>query len=131
MRPRGRRVRWGSLGSLGWALVVIGFVRGRWVHCAAPFGVVCFVLGNWVRWGESLGSFGDARFFGVRPGCRGVRSGSMGSLGCALLVAFFFQGRWVHWVAHLGSSGSFGVAGFIGVRPGGRRVRSGTLDSLS
>ena len=55
--PGGCCLRWGSLGSLCWALVVIGFVRGRWVHCGPPFGVVCFVRGNWVHWGapwESL-----------------------------------------------------------------------------
>ena len=48
-------------------------------------------------------------------------------MGCALLVAVFFQGRWVHWVAHWRW---FGDARFIGVHPGGRRVRSGTMDSL-
>ena len=51
----------------------------------------------------------------------------MGSMECALLVPVFFQGRWVHWVAHWRS---FRDAGLIGVYPGGRRVRSGTLDSL-
>ena len=48
-------------------------------------------------------------------------------MGCALLVAVFFPGRWVHSVAHWRSLGD---AGFIEVQPGGRRVRSGTLDSL-
>ena len=116
VRPVGCPLRSGSLGSLGWALVVIGFVGGCCVDCGAPFGVVCFVRGNWVNGGspwESLGSFGSVRFIGLGPGghrvrsgslgslgsaigvvgCRWVRSGSMGSLGCALLVAVFFHDR--------------------------------------
>ena len=74
---RDRWVDWGApsgSGSLGCSLVVIEFVRGRCVHCV---GVVCFVRCNWVLWGthrEWLGSFGIARFIGVRPYGRRVRS---------------------------------------------------------
>ena len=41
--------------------------------------------------------FGLVGFSGLRSvGCR-VRSGWLGSLGCALGVVRFFRGRWVEW----------------------------------
>ena len=76
-----------------------------------------------VLWGAPWGSSGSFRVSGFIGKCPMGSLGSMGLLWCALLVAVFFQGRWVHWVAHRGSSGAFGVARFIEVRPGGRRVR--------
>ena len=75
VRPGGCRLRWGWLGSLGCSLVVIGFVRGRWVHFV---GVVCFVRLNWVHWCAPwvwLGSFSVSGFLGVRPGILRDRSG--------------------------------------------------------
>ena len=82
---------WGSLHSLGYALGVVGIVRGRTV-----------------QW--------------VRPGASQVRSGSLGSLGCALGV-----GRWVHLGELWGTFRSFAVAWFIGVRHCSRRVRLGFI----
>ena len=49
--PESRGVYSGSLGSLGYALIVVGFVRGRSVHLGAPFWVVRFIRGFWVRTG--------------------------------------------------------------------------------
>ena len=37
-RTGGRRVHPCSLGSLGYALVVVGFIRGRWVHSGSQWG---------------------------------------------------------------------------------------------
>ena len=74
------------------------FVRSHWVHYGAPFGIVEFVQYHWIHWGalwESLGSFGVARFIGVRTGDRHVCSGSLGTLGCALGVVGFLLGHLV------------------------------------
>ena len=95
---------------------VVGFVRGRKVYLGAP-------------WGTSA-LFGDAGFFEMRPWCRRVLSGSLGSLGYALGVVGFVRGRWVHLGGHGGSSGPVGVAWYIGMRPGGRWDRLGSLGSL-
>ena len=38
VRPWGRSVHPGSFGSLGYALWVIGFSRGRLVHSGGPWG---------------------------------------------------------------------------------------------
>ena len=79
MRPAGQWVHSGSLGSLGCAQVVLGFIRGHRVPAGAPWklsagsldshgcaaGVVGVIQGRWV----------DA----VRPEGRGVHSGSLGS----------------------------------------------------
>ena len=65
------------LSSLVYALGVIGFIRGRWVHSVSPWG--------------SLGSSGVVRFTRVRPGCRCVHLGSLGSLMFALGVVGFIQ----------------------------------------
>ena len=56
VRPGGRRVHPGSLGSLGRALGVVGFIRGNWVNWGAPWG--------------SSDSSGVTGLTGVRPGCR-------------------------------------------------------------
>ena len=87
-----------------------------------------FFRGRWIHWGArlmSLGPFGDACLIGVHPGDSGVRSGSPGSLWCALGVVGFVRGRWVHSGATCGSSGSSSV---ISVRYGGHRsVRGGWI----
>ena len=77
MHPRCRRVRPGSLGSLGCALGVVGFIRGRWVHLVRPGGCRVHPV--------SLGSVGCVlRAFGFRsvhwgvPWCRRVHPGSFG-----------------------------------------------------
>ena len=98
MRRWGRRVYPGSLGSLGCTLMVVGFIRGRWVPWDVPW---C-----------SLGLSGVARFTGVRSvGCRvypvscfhwGAPWGSSGSSGVAGFIGLrpevvgFIR---VHWVA--------------------------------
>ena len=130
VRPGGRRVRSRSLGSLGCALRVIGFVRGCWVRrvCRLVRSVsLGFALGTLVLSGSlrSLGCaqrvIGFAGFIVVPPG---VRSMSLRSLGYALVVVGFVRCRSVHWGAPWGSSASFGVAGFS---PEGRQVRFGSL----
>ena len=64
-----------SLSSLGFALGVVRFIRGRWVHAMAPW------------W--SLGSFGVVEFTLVRHGWRWVDPESLGSLRFTLgLVGF-------------------------------------------
>ena len=118
VRPGGRRVRlvhWVRPGSLldrsggltGCALRIAGFFLCRWVH--------------WVAHWLSSGLFGVTGFIGKRPGCRRVRSGlwihlvrsgSLGSLVCALecsgrlgllgyalRVVGFVRDRWVNWGA--------------------------------
>ena len=121
VRSEVRRVRSGSMGSLGCAMWdvgigsvgVVGLVRGHWVHLGLP-------------WGTS-GSLGLSGIIGLCLGVHRVCSGSMSSLGCALGVVVFVGGRWVHLGALWGTFGSFGLAWFIVVRHGSRRVR---LDSL-
>ena len=56
-----RRVRLGSQSSLGYALAVIGFIRGRWVHSCTTKG--------------SSDSSGVSEFIGVHPWCRKVHLG--------------------------------------------------------
>ena len=88
-----------GIGSLGCALSIVGLVRGHWVHLGVPL--------------RKSGLFGFAGFIGVCPGGHQDCSGSMGSLGCAVV-----------------SSYSFEVDGCIWVRCGGRPVRSVCLGSL-
>ena len=80
VRPGGRRGRSESLGQLWCALVVVGFVRVRWVNWGALWRrrvrslSLCSLgcaLGRWVRSGSVIG---------VRSGVRLV---SLGSLWCA------------------------------------------------
>ena len=97
VRPGGCRVRWGSLGSFGLALVVVRFGRCRRVHRDPP----------WV-------TFGVAGFIGVWPGRHWLRWGSYGLLDCAL--GSRWSGLWVNSEAPRRSSDSFGIPGFIGVR---------------
>ena len=77
--------RWvhpGSLGSLGFALGVVGFIRGHWVDEGAPW--------------RSFSSSGVVVFTRVRPGCRWVHSVSLDSLGFGLGVVGFMRGRSFH-----------------------------------
>ena len=68
----------GSLDSRGCALVVSGFIRGRWVHADTP--------------SRSSGSFVDVRFTLARPRGRRIHSGLFGSRACALQVVGFIRG---------------------------------------
>ena len=126
-----RRDRSGSLGSWGYALVYVEFVRVRCVRWDTP-------------WGMS-GSFGVAGFIGVRLGGRQDRLGSKCSFGCApgIVVSFvvsvfivvrpggrrvrswtlrnalrvvgLVRCRWFYWGAPWGSTGSLGYAlGVVG-----------------
>ena len=144
--PWGHWVNPWLFGSLGFALVIIGFMRGRWIHLRSrwlllgssgvvgitrvPARVVGFIRGRWVRWGSRWGSlslFGVVAFTRVRAGGRWVHSGSLGSSGC----------RWVRSGSPLGLLGSLyrwldscAVIGFIWVRTGGCWVHSRSLNSL-
>ena len=129
LRSDCRRVRSGSLGSLGCALRFL-LRWGLLCSLGCALGVVEFVRGRWVHWGATW--------------ARRVRSGSLCSLGYALGVigfvrcrwihcgapfdvVWFVQGHWIHWSTPWES---FGVARFIGARPVGRRVCSGSLSTL-
>ena len=126
MRPGGRRVNSGSLGSLtvhpgtldslGCVLLVEPFSRDRWVHWGAPWG--------------SSGSSGVAWVTGVRNRGRCDNSGWLGSLLCALGVVGFIRVCRFHWVAPRGSSGSSAFVAFIWVRPCGRRFHPWSLGAL-
>ena len=132
-----------SLGSLGCALGIVGFVRCRAAHWCTPWSSGSFAVSGFIgkRPGGSFGvagfigvrpggrrvRFGVAAFIVLRPGCRKVRSRSLGSLGCALVFVGLVGGSRVHWGSPWGSSGSFGVAR---VHPGGHRDRSGSLGCL-
>ena len=117
VRSERRSVHPGSLGTLGGALVVVGFIRGHLVHPGySILGVVGFIRGRWlhsgVPWG-SLRSSGIVGFTAVRPGCSG-----------------FIRGRWVHLGSLWRSFGSSGVVELTRVRPGGHSVHPGSLGSL-
>ena len=74
--------------------------RGRWVRSRAPLG--------------SLILSGVVEFTRVRPKCRWVYLGSLGSLTRALGVVGFIRGRWIYWRAPLWSlvyPGSLGLLG--------------------
>ena len=128
VRPGGRWIHQGSLGSLGFAFGVVVLIRGCWIHSSS-------------RWG-SLGSSGFVGFTRVRAGVVGfnpVRAGSrwvhpgslsslLGVVGCALWVVGFMRGRWDHSDLPWGSLGSSEVVGFTLV---GRWVHPPSLGSLS
>ena len=100
VRPGSRRVHPGLQDSMGFALGVIGFIRGRW--------------------GASSGAAG------VRPRYCWVHPVSLDSFGPAQVIVGFIRGRSVHCGAPRGSSGSIGLAG---VRHGNRREHAGSLGS--
>ena len=79
MRSGGRRVRPGSLGSLGCVLGVVRYIRNRWVN-----------------WGAPWGSSGSSGVIAVCTLGRRVIPGSLGSLGCALGVVGFISVLSVH-----------------------------------
>ena len=102
------------MGSLGFALGVLGIMRGRCVHSRS-------------RWG-SLGSSGVVGFTLVRAGVRWVHSRSLGS---------FIRDRWVHSVSPWGSLSflwwslsSTAVVGFTWVLPGDRWVHPVSIGSI-
>ena len=110
MRPGGRLVHPGSLGSLRCALVIIGFIRVRLVHSGAL----------WAALG-SCGSFGSSEvvwFIRVHPAGVGF-----------MFVVGIVRGRWVHSSAPWGSLCSSVVVGFTRVRPVGRLVHAASLGS--
>ena len=74
MRSERRSVHQGSLGTLGGALVVVGFIRGRLVHPGSYIlGVVGFIWGRWVHSGSHCGSLGSSGVVGFIQGCPGGR----------------------------------------------------------
>ena len=139
----------GSLGSLGFALVVVGFIRGHWLTSGSSWGylglsrVVGFsrdcTVGRWVHpWsldslGFALGVVGSSsvvRFTQISLGGEWVHPGPSGPLGFAQGVVGFIRGCWVNSRSALGWLGSSGVVGFSRVRAGGRWVHPGLLGSL-
>ena len=70
---------WGSLGSFGCAMWVVGYILIRWVYSGSPW--------------TSSRSFG---FIRERPGDHWDYSGSLGSLMNAQGVVGFNRVRWVH-----------------------------------
>ena len=88
VRAGGRWVHAGSLGSLGFALgvvwfalVVVRFMSGRWIHLGSPW------------W--SLGSSWVIGFTRISPGGRWVHPRSLDSSEFAMVVVGFIYGRWV------------------------------------
>ena len=127
VRPGGRWVHlqslgpwhspWKSLGSLGVALRVVGFMRGRWVHSGSPWG--------------SFGSSWVVEFTRIRFEYRWLHPEPLGSLLFALVLVGFIRCRWVHSDSYqVGSLGSSAFVGFTSVRLGGRLVRRRSLGSL-
>ena len=132
-----RRFHPGLLGSLGCALGIVRFIRGRWVHRGAPWwssgssGVAEFIgvdgfIGvlSWVRQVPPGSCTGFIRvrpvgrrflpaLIGVRPGGRWVHPVSLNSLG-------FHSGSLSSLGYAVGSCGSAGVAELIWVCPNGR-----------
>ena len=145
VRPRGRWVHPGPLGSLVYAMGVIGFIcggtwvrlGGRWVHSEAcrwvylvshryALGVVGCIRGCWDHpvslgsLGSALGSLNSCRVVGSIRGHR-VHSGApWGFILCS----------WVHSYAPWGSLGSSEVVEFTQLHPGGRWVHLWSLASL-
>ena len=77
-----------------------------------------------------MGTSGVVRFTWVHTVGRCVHPGSLRSLGFAMGVVVFIQGRWVHSESSWRSLGSSGAAGFTSVRPAGRWVHLWLLRSL-
>ena len=88
------------------ALGVVGFMCGRWVHFVSPWG--------------SFSSSGVIGFTRIRPRGRWVHPSSLDSLRFAMGVVGFVRVRWVGFT--LGPLGSSGV-----VHAGGRSVHSCSL----
>ena len=86
VRPGGRRVHPGSLGSLTCALRFVGFIWRRWLYSCALSSIVCalgvvgFIRGRWIHSGVPWGSIGSSAVVGftrVRPEGRRVHPGSL------------------------------------------------------
>ena len=112
------------MGSLAFALGVVGFIQGPLIHSGS-------------RWG-SLGSSWDVGITRVHAGVVGFIRGRWvhssprwGSL-CSLVFAMGVVAwdRWVHSGSRWGSLGSSGVVGFTRVRAGVCWVHPGSLVSL-
>ena len=144
MRPKGCWVHPGPLGSLVYALGVVGFIRGgtrvqpgcRWVHpgCLAShgsaLGVVGFIRG---RWGHSVAPWGSE--FILRSWVHsGARFRSSCSSGVVRFTRVSPRCRCVHQKPFASLVYALGVVGFIwgGTRvcPGGRWVYPGPWCSL-
>ena len=130
VRPGGRWVYPGALGSLGFAVGVVGSVVR---FTLVPLGVVGFIRGLLVHlrsiWG-SLFSSTDIGFTGVCPGGRWIHPGTLGSLGFSLVIVEFIRGHRVHSGSHCGSFGSSRVVGLTRISPGGRWVHPRSFGSL-
>ena len=116
--------RWVQPGSLGSVVFTLGVDGGRCVHFA--LGVVGFILGRWVHSGLRLGPLGSSGVVGFTCVRDGVHQGLLGSLGFALVLFGFIRVRRVRSGSSLGSLGSSGVVGFTPVRLGSRWVHSGS-----
>ena len=98
------------LGSSGYALVVVQFIRGRCVHRGAlwessgsslgssrcALGTEKLIRGRWVQLDAPLwlsASSGFAGFIRVCTCGRRIHTGSLGSLGCALGNVAFIRDR--------------------------------------
>ena len=92
IRPWGRWLLPGSFSLLEFALVVVGFIRGRLEHWGLP----------WVL----LRTTGVVGFTWVRTGGRCAHKGMLGSLRFALRFDAFIQGGWVLSDSLRGSFGS-------------------------
>ena len=75
-------VHHGSLGTLAYALGVVGFIRGRWVHSRAPWG----------SWSSSQ----VVEFTHGRTRGRWVPPGTLNSFARAVEVVVYIWGRLVH-----------------------------------
>ena len=121
VRAGGRWVHPGSLGSVGFALGVVGFIRGRWIPSGSPWGSFGSLGGRWVQvvgftWLLSVG--------------RCVHPWSFRSLGFSLGVVGYIRGRWIYSGSLCGPLSSSGVVGFTRFRPRCHWVHPGSLDSL-
>ena len=134
VRPKGCWVHPWPLGSLVYALGVVGFIqggtrvqpgcrRGVWLHTGAPWGSLGLsgVVGVTRLHHGGRSSSCAVGFTRVRASGLRVHPGLLGSLGCALDVAGFIKNRSLHsstpWVS-LGLSGvalgyALAVVGFI------------------
>ena len=111
-----------SVGSIPYALGVVWFIRGHWVHYTLKsrsvhlWSLARALASVWFIWGCSVHSRAPWR--------------SMGSLAHAPGVAGFIRDRWVHSCSPLRWMCSSMVVSFNWVYSCGRRVHPGYLRSL-
>ena len=132
------------------ALGVVGFIRGRWVHSGSHWEslgstrVVGFIRCRWFQSGSARGSLSSSGVIAFTLVCRRVRwllsgsplwsfglSGFFGFAGFAIGVVGFIQDRLDHSGSPLGQLVSSGVFGFNRVRSWVRCVHPRTLVSLA